>query len=380
VGLELLKENDVTEGEAVRIAFCITDLDDGGAERALVRLVTGLDRSRWEPRVFCLSGEGVLAEELSRADVLVTCLEAKSSRSLSVVFRLAWALRDFHPTLLQTYLYHANITGRIAGRLARVPVIVSGIRVAEQRSRFRLWLDRVTQGMVDHHVCVSEAVATFSRQHSRLPEQNITVIPNGVDAELFANAEPSDLSVFGIPPDAQTMLFVGRLDPQKDPCLLLQAMELLMSSYPQLHLLFVGDGPLKEELKSQVVNSELKERVHCAGRRDDVANLMKACDVFVLPSRWEGMPNVVLEAMAAGLPIVATEVEGTAELLAENQTGLLVPPHSPTALAEAVETLLRDSKQAQSMKQSAQQLVSKRFTWNRVIERYEELYRSLTTL
>ena len=107
----------------------------------MVQLVTGLDRSRWEPCVFCLSGEGVLAEVLSRSGVRVTCLGAKSARSLSVLFRLARALRDFRPALLQTYLYHANITGRIAGRMARVPVIVSGIRVAEQRSRLRLWFD-----------------------------------------------------------------------------------------------------------------------------------------------------------------------------------------------------------------------------------------------
>jgi glycosyltransferase involved in cell wall biosynthesis len=375
-----LKENDVSMREPVRIAFCITDLDAGGAERALVQLVTGLDRARWEPCVVCLSGEGVLAEELSRANVPVTCLGAKSSRSLSVIFRLAWVLRDFRPALLQTYLYHANIAGRIAGRLARVPVIVSGIRVAEQRSRFRLWFERVTHGMVDHHVCVSEAVATFSRQHSRLPEKRITVIPNGVDAELFADAEPIDLSEFGIPQESQTLLFVGRLDPQKDPFVLLQAMELLTGSHPQLHLLFVGDGPLQEELTLCVVDRELNDRVHFAGRRDDVANLMKASDVFVLPSQWEGMPNVVLEAMAVGLPIVATEVEGTAELLAENQTGLLVPPHSPTALVEAVESLLRDPKQAQSMKHRAQQIVNKRFTWKSVVKRYDELYRSLTNL
>ena len=375
----MLKENDVSAREPVRIAFCITDLDSGGAERALVQLVTGLDRSRWEPRLFCLSGEGILAEELFRADVPVACLGAKSSRNPWVIFRLARALRDFRPALLQTYLYHANIAGRFAGRLARVPVIVSGIRVAERRSRFRLWFDRVTRGMVDHHVCVSEAVATFSRQHSRLSGENITVIPNGVDAELFAGAEPIDLTEFGIPQEAQTLLFVGRLDPQKDPFVLLQAMELLTRSQPELHLLFVGDGPLQEDLMLQVVDRELNRQIHFAGRRDDVANLMKACDLFVLPSRWEGMPNVVLEAMAAGLPIVATEVEGTTELLAENQTGLLVPPKSPSALAEAVGALLRDPKQAQGMGNRAQQLVVKCFTWNNVIERYDELYCSLTT-
>ena len=360
-----------------RLAFCITELDPGGAERALVQLVTRLDRDRWEPRVICLSARGVLADDLEQAGIPVTCLGARSRRNVLVVGRLVRELRAFRPALLQTFLYHANIAGRIAGRLAGVGKIVSGIRVAERRSRIRLWLDRMTQGLVDHHVCVSQAVADFSAACGGLPARKTTVIPNGVDAQRFASAAPADLSEFDIPAESRTVLFVGRLDPQKGPFVLLEAAEGLLATYDKLHVLLVGDGPLRDRLGAWVQERNLGARIHFAGRQADVAPLLKAAVCLVLPSRWEGMPNVVLEAMAAGLPVVATDVEGTTELIQDRQTGLLIPPDSPRELAAAVTLLLSDPEQARAMSAAAQVVVSESFTWDILLQRFEQLYRSL---
>lgn len=361
----------------MKIAFCITDLDAGGAERALLQLVTRLDRSRWEPHVYCLSGEGALVEPLQAANIPVTCFGAQKVRNLSVIFQLARELRVLRPALLQTYLFHANIAGRIAGRWAKVPVIVSGIRVAEKRSRVPLWIDRMTRGLVDHHVCVSQSVADFSRTASRLPDQKMSVIPNGVDVELYANAPPADLSGFGISENHKTALFVGRLDPQKNPSLVLEAMEYLKDRHPELHLLLVGDGPLRKHLESWVCEHHLTERIHFAGRREDVPELMKASDLFVLSSRWEGMPNVVLEAMAAGLPVVATRVEGTGELIQQNETGLLVSGPGSESISEAVHKLLSAPEEAREMGLRAQKHVLQDLTWDIVVEKYDALYRSL---
>jgi hypothetical protein len=147
----------------IRIAFCITELDPGGAERALVELVTRLDPAQFEPAVFCLGPRGALAVDLERANIPVMCLGATRARDVWILFRLRKALRAFRPVILQTWLHHANILGRIAGRLARVPIIVSGIRVAEQRSAWRLRMDRLTQSLVDAHICVSQDVAAFSK-------------------------------------------------------------------------------------------------------------------------------------------------------------------------------------------------------------------------
>jgi glycosyltransferase involved in cell wall biosynthesis len=360
-----------------RIAFCITDLDAGGAERALVQIVTRLDRARWEPFVFCLSGEGELAAVLRDAGIPVVCLGASRRHSFRVIWQLSRRLAKLKPSILQTFLYHANIAGRLAGKAAGIPLIVSGIRVAEKRSGLRLWLDRATDWMVARHVCVSQDVAAFSAARGRLPVAKLCVIPNGVDATALAEAPRADLTEFGIPAGSRVLLYVGRLDPQKGPFVLLAAVKDLLRQHADLHLLMVGDGPLAEKLRAWVVKEQLQSQIHFAGRRNDVPSLFRAADLFVLPSLWEGLPNVVLEAMAAGIPTVATRVEGVADLLTDRRTGLIVPPNSPPALAEALDWLLGDPHQGQLMAREAQHIVQERFTWTSVVRHYEQLYSEL---
>ncbi|MEX2286995.1 MAG: glycosyltransferase [Planctomycetaceae bacterium] len=361
----------------IKIAFCITDLDPGGAERALVELVTRLDRTVWEPHVFCLSGTGALVATLEKAGIETTCFGARSVRSVLTIFRLRRALKELQPAILQTYLFHANIAGRIAGRMAGVRCIVSGIRVAERRSKWPLWIERMTSGLVARHVCVSRAVAQFSQQVAKLETAKIVVIHNGVEAARFASAQPADLAQFNIPAGSKTVLFVGRLDPQKVPFVLLKAVEGLRHAHPDVHLLFVGDGPLRVSLAEWVKEHHLTGSVHFAGWRDDVPDIMKACHCLALPSNWEGMPNVVLEAMAAGLPVVASDVEGTSEIITNHITGMIVPRESPRELASVLTLLLTDVPQARAMGRAAQEVVAKDFTWEKAVLRYDQLYREL---
>ncbi len=366
-----------SETSPTRIAFCITDLDAGGAERALVQIVTRLDRQRWEPHVFCLDAGGVLAPELRAAGIEVVCLGARRRRDVLVVRPLYRHLATLRPAILQTFLFHANIIGRLAGTAARVPVIVSGIRVAEQRSRVRLWLDRVTDRFVTRHVCVSYDVADFSTTRGGLPNDKIHVIPNGVDFERYANAAPTDLTQFGVPRGSRVLLFVGRLDPQKGPLQLLETAAELFVDHSDLHLVMVGDGPLAAELRAWTVFRSLESRIHFVGRQTDVAGLMRASDVFVLPSQWEGLPNVVLEAMAAGTPVVATEVEGVSELITEGKTGAVVPRNGDFSLAQGIGRALGDQKRAREMALEAQTIVKERFTWPLVAAEYQRLYGNL---
>lgn len=361
----------------VRIALCITDLDPGGAERALVQLVTRLDRQRWEPAVFCLSGPGLLAEELRAAGVPVVCLGATHWSRAGVILRLVRELRKFRPAILQTFLFHANLAGRIAGRLAGIKTIVSGIRVAEKRSRIRLWFDRWTNGFVHTNVCVSQAVADFSISESGLSPKKIIVIPNGVDVARFAGASPADLTVLGIPPGSQVVLTIGRLDRQKGLATLIEAGAVVTSRFPKAHFLLVGDGPQKSELDHLIRDKGLVDRIHFAGWRPDVPELLAAGAALVLSSLWEGLPNVILEAMAAGLPVVATRVEGTSELIIDGRTGLLVPPQSPHELASAIEKILSDPVQARSMGQSGRERALAEFSWQKMVDRYCELYSTL---
>lgn len=342
-----------------------------------MQIVTRLDRRRFEPFVFCLSGEGELAATLREAGIAVVCLGAQKRQGLSVVWRLSRRLAKLKPTILQTFLYHANIAGRLAGKVARVPLIVSGIRVAEKRRGFRLWIEWATDWMVARHMCVSQDVAAFSVSRGGLPVSKICVIPNGVDAARFTQAPPADLAQFGIPAQSRTLLFVGRFDPQKGPFVLLAATKDLLPRHDDLHLLLVGDGPLGEKMRAWVAKENLQSRIHFAGRRNDVPTLFRAADLFVLPSLWEGLPNVVLEAMAAGIPIVASRVEGVSDLLDDNRTGLIVPPNSSADLAEAIDRLLADPEHGRQMGRQAQHIVQAGFGWERIVEKYEHAYHDL---
>lgn len=370
--------NNIAENQLpVKIAFGITELDPGGAERAFVQLITRLDRSHWEPHVFCLSEGGDLVEPLEKAGVPVTCMGVKSSRDLLVIRKIVKYLKNLQPQILQTYLYHANIAGRIAGKLGGVKTIVSGIRVAERRSKFPLWLDRQTDHMVDIHVCVSEDVAQFTRETGKIGQEKLVVIPNGVEFERFSTAEPADLGQFGIPPGAITAIVVGRLDPQKGPLDLLEALKKVIPDHPDFHVLYVGSGPLEEELREQIQMLNFSNQVHLAGWRGDIPELLKASSMLILPSKWEGMPNVVLEAMAAGLPVISTRVEGISEILTDSETGLLAPVGETRILAEKIEQLLANPSLASQLGHNAQSLASKEFTWKKTVEKYENLYLSL---
>lgn len=365
-----------------RISFLITELDHGGAERALVRIATGLDRGRWEPRVISLSDRGPLADPLEQAGVPVTALGAGRVRSPRGIWRatvgLSRCLKEQQPAVLQTFLFHANIAGRLAARRARVPAVVSGIRVAEKRGRWRLLADRWTDGFVDRHVCVSQSVADFSVNKSGLPRSKVAVIPNGVEFQRFATAEPADLSQFKIPPTARTILSVGRLDPQKNPIGLLRSFSTIADSHRDAHLLYVGHGPLEATLKAAIAETGLGGRVHIAGWQADVPAIMRACDLFVLASNWEGMPNVLLEAGAASIPVISTRVEGAGEIITSVDSGVLVGISQESELAAAMSECLADPQAAKQRAVQLQHIISERFTWDSVVSAYSDLYESLT--
>mgnify|MGYP002631264637 CR=1 FL=1 len=364
-----------------RISFLITELDHGGAERALVRIVTGLDRNLWDPRVISLSDRGPLTEPLEAAGIPVTAIGAGRVRSPEGLWRatagLTTCLKEQQPAVLQTFLFHANIAGRFAARRARVPAVVSGIRVAEKRGRWRLKVDRWTDHLVSRHVCVSQSVADFSIRESGLSESKVIVIPNGVDVQRFATAEPADLSQFGIPKDAATILSVGRLDEQKNPLGLLHRFAAIAEQHSQAHLLFVGRGPDEASLGAEIVSRGLKSRVHLAGWQADVPGIMRACDLFVLASNWEGMPNVLLEAGAAGIPVIATRVEGVEEIITSGESGVLVGISQQEELATAIADCLADRDAATERALRLQQIVSEQFTWESVVNSYSKLYESL---
>lgn len=365
-----------------RIAFCITELDPGGAERALVELVTRLDRGRFSPVVYCLGPRPVsnptsLVDQLEAAGVAVHCFDARRFyHSPRLARQLARQMRKDRPELVQTFLFHANVIGAWAARRAGVPHVVTGIRVAERRAHWHLRFARWTDRYVDRHVCVSTGVRDFSRVVGRLPAEKLLVVPNAVDVERYASVGPADRKLLDTAPDTKLIACIGRLDRQKGIDWLLEVMRDVERRDSKWELLLVGDGPEQESLQRQARQLGLA-RVHFLSFRRDVPEILATCDLVVLPSRWEGMPNVVLEAMAAGRAVVATDVEGVGELLASDGLEQVVSPHDPRRFAEQIMRLLGDESLRNSLGVANQARAREHFSFAATVSAYERIYGEL---
>ncbi len=366
-----------------RVALCITDLDIGGAEQCLVELATRLDRRSFDPVVYCLGprparGEASCTARLEAAGVPFHCLGARAVRHApSAIVRLRRLFAEHRPDLAQTFLFHANIIGRVAARLAGVPHVVCGIRVAERQSRWHLWADRLTAGLVDRYVCVSEAVARFSQLRGGLPRGKLTVIPNGIDLRRYPAERPADLSRWGIPPGRRAVTFVGRLDRQKGVRWLLQTAPLWLSRLPDCDLLLVGTGPEESALRRATRQMGIERRVHFAGWQSAIPAILAASDLLVLPSRWEGMPNVVLQAMASRLPVLATDVEGVREVLGDAADAQSVGFGSTQQFAARLIDLMSNRARSAELGAKNRRRVEAHFGVERMVAAHQDLWRSL---
>ena len=366
----------------VRVALCITELELGGAERCLAELAMRLDRSRFSPVVYSLGprpadNERSLVGQLERAGIEVHCLGARGMLDAPrVAWKLAKLLRSQRAEILQTFLFHANLIGRFAARWAATPHIVAGIRVAERRGRWRLAVDRWTSRLVDRYVAVSQAVAAFSQTAGGLPAKRIVVIPNGVDVQIFDEAAPADLKEFGIAAGRRTATYVGRLDPQKG------LSEMIVNSgwlerLADHDLLLVGDGPQRQELEALTHKLGLGQRIRFAGWRSDVPAILRASEMLLLPSRWEGMPNVVLEAMACRLPVVAMDVEGVGELLGPGRVEQTAPAGNFQVFAEKVLAIASSAELRARLGDENRRRVEQSFTFDAMTAAYAALFDEL---
>jgi len=361
------------------LALVITELEPGGAERCLVELATRLDRSRFAPVVYVLQAlpeSSALVNRLIEAEIPVDVLALQYSwEYFRGVRQLAALLRQARTEIVQTFLFHANVVGARAARLAGVQHVVTGIRVADPR-RWRTTIERVATARADRHVCVSQSVAEFCRWRGFAAEK-LVVIPNGIDVARWRDAKPANLEPLGVPTGRRLLLYVGRLDHQKGLDRFFRELPVIFRELPEHDLALVGEGKLKAALKRLAGRLEIAARVHFLGWQGDVPSIVAAADLLVLPSRWEGMPNVVLEAMAAGKPVIATQAEGTVELLGLAALQQTVSVGDWAGLRSLVVRIARNSSLAQSVGQRNQER-AQQFSLEFLAERYQRLYESLS--
>ncbi|HVL18655.1 MAG TPA: glycosyltransferase [Gemmatimonadales bacterium] len=364
-----------------RTVLHFTDSDQfGGTERALLQVLAGLDRSRWRP-VLLHRPESGLAPLLQEA------------RHLGVELRTVPQLRGVQgwarlPALVQQIrreraaVFHAHLTwplacrmGLLGAALARVPAVVATAQlfVDLPPSGWTTMQHRVVSACVDRYLAVSRQVAAQLRERFGVRADKITQVPNAVALDRFpravspAPARPAD------PAAPQTVLTVARLDPQKGLHHLVAAAALV----PEARVMVVGEGPERPALETEIARLGLGDRVHLLGFRSDVPDLLAASDLFVLPSLFEGLPLSILEAMAAGKPVVATAIGGNDEAVVDGATGLLVPPGDPQALADAIRALLRDPERRRRLGEAGRRRAEAEFSATAMVRRVAAVYDEL---
>lgn len=367
----------------IKVALAITELDLGGAERCLTEIARRVDPQRFSPIVYCLGPRPSRPEmsclpALETAGIEVHCLDGRHVWQFPlIVSRLRKLLQKQRPDVFQSFLFHANVLGRIAARRAGVKTVLSGIRVAERRCQWHLRLDRWTEGWVDRYVCVSRSVADFTADAGGIPREKLAVIPNGIDVELYTSQPPADLSSLSIPPGRRLVTFIGRLEPQKGVQWLVETATAWLAELPHCDLLLVGEGSLQNQLETMCRAKGIAGRVHFAGWRSDIPQILAASSLLVLPSAWEGMPNVILEAMGSGLPVVATNVEGVSELLGPQTTSQTVPYGDTAALTSKILQFLHNASFVKSVGQENRRRAEEHFSISRMVKAYENLWESI---
>jgi glycosyltransferase involved in cell wall biosynthesis len=362
----------------IRLALVITELEPGGAERALVNLATHIDRARFAPAVYSIRprpprGKDQLVEQLESAGIPVRFADVRSRwQAPLAVSRLKRLLAEQQPQIVQNFLFHANVLGTLAASRLGVPHVLMGVRVADPR-RSRSWLERRLTRRVSQIVCVSQSVADHCLQRG-FPADKLVVIPNGVDVARLQGVQPIDLAELGLPPGRRAIVFVGRLHEQKGLDDFLAGSAKVFEALTAHDLVVVGDGPQRDALHRLASHLHVADRVHFAGWRADVPAILAAADLLILPARWEGMPNVVLEAMAAGKAVVATRVEGVAELLGDAADEQLVDAGDMDSFGRRIIQVVQNAQLAANLGQQNQTRVVSQFSLQAMVQAYERLY------
>jgi sugar transferase (PEP-CTERM/EpsH1 system associated) len=371
------------------VAHIIFSLDVGGLENGLINLLNHMP-SRYRHVVICLSHFSDFRDRIQRGDVKVFALHKRPGKDFAVYIRLWRLLKRLRPDIVHTRNYGALDSNFIAA-LAGVSLRVHGEHgwdmtdLNGENLKYKL-LRRGLSPLIQRHVTVSRDLGTWLTECVGIPERRVCAIHNGVDTDIFYPVSSCSFNWVReagdeFSGDKYIIGTIGRMASVKDQLTLARAFIELMRQEPRLRervrLVMIGDGPLREPSRALLAENGLAAASWLPGRRDDVADLLRGMNLFVLPSLNEGISNTILEAMATGLAVVATDVGGNPELVIDGKTGTLVPPSNPTALARAMARYIADPDAAATASRSARTRALDEFSLGSMVNAYTQLYDDL---
>jgi len=365
------------------VLFLITGLSYGGAETQLVNLATKLKERGWDVRVVSMLPPQAFVEELKNADIpLATLNMRRGVADPRAVFRLLKILREWKPDIVHSHMVHANLLARVVRIFCKIPVLISTAHNIDEGGRWREIVYRLTDPLVDLTTNVSRAAVERYICVGVVPKNKIRFMPNGIDTAKFNLNKAAGKRLrneLGVD-NYFVWLAVGRFEEAKDYPNMLRAFKMIVSKKSNVVLLLVGQGSLMEEVKKLASELKLGDKVRFLGVRRDVPDLMNAADAYVMSSAWEGMPMVLLEAGACGLPIVATDVGGNSEVVLNNKTGFIVPPRNPEALAQAMEKMMALPQEKRlEMGKAGRTYIEANYSLEHVVDQWVALYKELLT-
>lgn len=368
----------------IRVCQVIPTLVQGGAEKQMSLLARHLDPEHFESHVVVLTHSGPLEEDLRRDGIHLHFIKKRGKIDPGAIFRLTKTLRGIQPDIVHTWLFAANAYGRWAARRANVPVVIAGERCVDPWKRWwHHWIDRQLAKKTDALVTNTSAVVDFYSRHG-IPAASFTVIPNAVSQqEIDDESRPRRLTAselcerLGLEPRKRVVGAVGRLWPQKGYEDLVWAGELLRVAYEDVWFVILGDGPELERLQHFRDRVEAQNAVRFLGHRSDAQELIPSFDLLWNGSHFEGQSNTILEAMSVGVPVIATDIPGTRDLVVEGQTGHLYPLGDIQTLVKRSNALLKNDETRREMGEASIRRIQSEFSLSKMIDAYSKLYRRL---
>ncbi|MBF0318903.1 MAG: glycosyltransferase [Nitrospirae bacterium] len=352
-----------------KVLHLITGLDVGGAEKMLLRFVPRMEEA-FENRVCAIKGRGPIGARLNEAGIPVTYLDYHGPFDWRPILEVRRLVDEFNPGILVTYLIHADLFGRILGRSFGIKRIVCYQRGSLLNWEFLRKFDRITKALVTKYIVQTETAKEELKSALRIEGQKIAVIGNAVDLRDFdfdmdSAAKKRDL---GINPNNKNIVCVGNLREGKGHEYLLDAFEAVYARYPDVNLLIVGAGQKEKALAEQTMSFHSRHNIHFLGARDDVHEILRISDIFVLPTLYEGMSNAIMEAMASKVAVITTDIPVNIELAGDS--ALLVPTRDAVKLAGAMAALLKNSTLRKDLATRAYNKISSNFDIDIVVRKY----------
>ena len=375
----------MNETAAPLVAHVIYRFDVGGLENGLVNLLNRMPARRFRHAIVCLTDHSDFRDRLKRDDVEVFTLHKPPGNSPRTLFRLWRLFRRLRPDIVHTRNV-AALDATVPAALAGVPVRIHGehgrdVDDLDGTNPRRQLVRRLYRPFIHQYVTVSRDLAQYLQDKILVPPSRIQQIMNGVDASLFRpvgeHRDPVPHPGFS-GPEHFVIGTVGRMQEVKDQVTLARAFVRLVQIMPgaeqRLRLVMIGEGPLRERVRALLAEAGLERQAWLPGKRDDVARIMRSFDLFVLPSLAEGISNTILEAMATGLPVLATAVGGNRELVREGQTGTLVPRADPESMALALRAYAESSELCRNQGKEARRTIENEFGMEAMVNGYIKIY------